>query len=149
MAQATKRITAEYTLISKERINGVSEVELVDDNIFEWAGYIHGPQGTPYEDGRFRFRLAYPDNFPFKAPAFQLKTPIYHPNFDPEGNICIGLLKSESWKPTTRVTQIFQAILQLLAEPNPDDPLDASIANDYSNNRSDFIKTAKDSVYKT
>ncbi|TIA88843.1 hypothetical protein E3P99_02378 [Wallemia hederae] len=86
---------------------------------------------SPYSGGKFKYTLTYPDNFPFKAPTFQFNTKVYHPNFDKDGNICIGLLKAESWKPTTRVSQIFQAIRQLLAEPNPDDPLDAAIADVY------------------
>ncbi|TIB90995.1 hypothetical protein E3Q06_00143 [Wallemia mellicola] len=146
MAQATKRIGAEYSQISKEPIEGVSPIELVNDNLFEWKGYLKGPQGTPYESGKFHFTLTYPENFPFKAPTVQFKTKIYHPNFDQDGNICIGLLKAESWKPTARVSQIFQSLLQLLAEPNPDDPLDADAAETYRTNRSKFNDSAKDYV---
>lgn len=148
MAQATKRIAAEYSQISKEPIEGVSQIELVNDNLFEWNGYLKGPQGTPYESGKFHFTLTYPENFPFKAPTVQFKTKIYHPNFDQDGNICIGLLKPESWKPTARVSQIFQSLLQLLAEPNPDDPLDAGAAETYNTNRPKFNDTAKEYVGK-
>jgi len=52
--------------------------------------------------------------------------------------MCIGLLKSESWKPSTRastralyrsvfINLVLTTVLQLLREPNPDDALVASI----------------------
>lgn len=32
-------------------------------------------------------------------------TRIYHPNVTDDGAICMGLLKSEAWKPSTKIEQ--------------------------------------------
>jgi ubiquitin-conjugating enzyme E2 D len=80
--------------------------------------------------------LTFPVTYPFTPPKFKFLTPIYHPNIDDQGAICLSLLKDGEWKPSTRVASILEGILALLVTPNPDDPLVASIAETYQNNRS-------------
>ncbi|RKO85105.1 putative ubiquitin-conjugating enzyme E2-16 kDa, partial [Blyttiomyces helicus] len=75
-------------------------------------------------------------------------TKIYHPNIDEDGSICIGLLKTDEWKPATKLTHVLTALSQLLETPNPDDALQASIAEVYKTDRAKFTKTAKDWVKK-
>lgn len=60
----------------------------------------------------------------------------------------MGLLKSEAWKPSTKIEQILRALVQLLQEPNPDDALVASIAEVYNQDRAAFNKTAQEWVKK-
>src|ERR1700731_4029684 len=78
--------------------------------------------------------LSFPVNYPFTPPQFKFITPIYHPNVDDQGAICLSLLKDGEWKPSTRIASILEGILGLLVTPNPDDPLVASIAETYTNN---------------
>ncbi|CAJ0891215.1 9206_t:CDS:2 [Entrophospora sp. SA101] len=73
---------------------------------------------------------------------------IYHPNIDEDGSICVDLLKTDVWKPSTKITQVLKSIASLLEHPNPDDALVASIAEIYNTNKSKFDKTAKDFVKK-
>ena len=79
--------------------------------------------------------MAFPVNYPFTPPKFKFVTPIYHPNIDDQGAICLSILKDGEWKPSTRVVSILEGILGLLVTPNPDDPLVASIAETYTSNR--------------
>ena len=119
-----------------------------DNNLLEWRGEIKGPANTPYkvrilhifdltgvQGGRFEISLTFPHDYPFTPPAFKFLTPIYHPNVDDQGAICLSLLKDSEWKPATRVVSILEGVLSLLVTPNPDDPLVASIADTYINNR--------------
>lgn len=39
-------------------------------------------------------------------------------------------------------------LVSLLAQPNPDDPLDADIADNYVNNKTKFDQTAREYVKK-
>jgi hypothetical protein len=86
--------------------------------------------------GKFKMELTFPVNYPFTPPKFKFLTPIYHPNIDDQGAVCLSLLKDGEWKPSTRVASILEGIVGLLVTPNPDDPLVASIAETYQNNRS-------------
>lgn len=63
---------------------------------------------------------------------------------DSAGNICISSLKPENWKPASKLSQVLEAVRQLLVEPNPDDPLEARIADEYRSQRDVFDKNARD-----
>lgn len=63
---------------------------------------------------------------------------------DSAGNICIAALKPENWKPASKLAQVLEAVRQLLVEPNPDDPLEARIADEYRSQRDVFDKNARD-----
>lgn len=55
---------------------------------------ITGPEDSPYEEGRFELELSLPEHYPFEPPKVRFVTPIYHPNIDNTGIICLDLLKS-------------------------------------------------------
>ena len=41
---------------------------------------MDGPADSPYEGGKFKIRIKFPENYPFKFPAITFDTKIYHPN---------------------------------------------------------------------
>lgn len=75
-------------------------------------------------------------------------TQIYHPNVDKNGAICIAILKVDAWKPDTKIRAVLLGIVQMLEEPNPDDPLDTDIAQMYMTDRKKFDELAKQMVIK-
>ena len=113
---------------------------------------LNGPPKTPYEGGKFTLQVDFPPEYPFKAPKVKFMTKIYHPNVDEAGTLCVGIMKSEAWKPSTKAQtseyaanllkvsrqsrlltsmpipeSVLLSIVQLLEEPNPDDALVGSI----------------------
>ena len=50
------------------------------EDMYTWEGYIHGPEGTPYEGGKFKFDLKFPAEYPFKPPKINFSTKVLHPN---------------------------------------------------------------------
>ena len=57
-------------------------------------------------------------------------TPIYHPNIDDGGRICLDTLKMQpqgSWTPSVNLSTLLTSIRLLMAHPNPDDGLMADI----------------------
>lgn len=60
--------------------------------------------------------------------------------------MCLGLLRADEWKPPNKVVSVLRLIQTLLIEPNPDDAIEPSIANEYRENRQEFDKNAKDWV---
>ncbi|KAI8602912.1 putative ubiquitin conjugating enzyme E2, partial [Dissophora ornata] len=101
---------------------------------------------SPYKGGVFKIEIIFPADYPFKPPQVTFRTAIYHPNIDINGAICIGLLKSDQWKPATRVTQVLRALVTLLEQPNPDDPLVPEIARKYLEKNAEFLQLAQASA---
>eukprot|EP01080_Neovahlkampfia_damariscottae_P010315 gene10315-2731_t len=99
-----------------------------DDGI--WKGHPHD----------FTFDIT--TDYPMKAPKVLCVTKIYHPNIDKDGKICLNILR-EDWKPVLTLNAIFTGLHFLFLEPNTDDPLDLDAAKVYDNDKSKFIKTAK------
>lgn len=106
---------------------------------------ISGGAGTPYAYGMFELEISVPDRYPFEPPQIRFLTPIYHPNIDDAGRICLDLLKMPphgAWKPSLNISSLLISIQVLMAEPNPDDGLMADIASEYKQNRPLFTQKA-------
>ncbi|KAK1981772.1 ubiquitin-conjugating enzyme [Colletotrichum cereale] len=145
---ASKRIAKELTEITTSPPEGMNISLARDADLHTWHVTIAGPENSPYAGGLFAVIVDLPRDYPFKAPVVKFATRIYHPNItnDAAGNICMGMLKSENWKPATKLAAVLEALRSLLAEPQPDDPLEARIADEYKNNRPEFDKQAKQYV---
>jgi len=47
------------------------------------SGALHGPAGSPYEDGLYLFTVVFPQNYPFAPPLVTFETPCFHPLLPP------------------------------------------------------------------
>ena len=106
---------------------------------------LDGADGTPYAGGRFRLQLSMPERYPFEPPKVQYITPIYHPNIDSVGRICLDILNlppKGAWKPSLNIATVLQSLRLLMAEPNPDDGLMVDITHQYIHDRARFERTA-------
>lgn len=84
------------------------------------------PTSNIYNQAAFRIEIVLPAEFPFKPPEVRFATPIYHPNVDDQGKICVDLLNtSESWKPTTPLVEVVKAVVDLIDNPKIDHALNA------------------------
>ena len=115
---------------------------VIDDDIFHWQATIIGPEGTPYHNGVFELRIDFPQDYPFKPPNVVFTTKIFHCNINYQGFICLDILK-EKWSPALTISKVLLSICSLLDDQNPNDPLEAEIANLYIDNKEEFIKKAK------
>jgi len=109
------------------------------DNIFNWVGTIEGAAGTVYEGLTYKLSLAFPNDYPFKAPTVKFETPCFHPNVDQFGNICLDILK-EKWSSVYDVRAVLLSIQSLLGEPNNASPLNAQAAQLWDN-QEEYKKT--------
>ena len=104
------------------------------------------PTNKNTQNGTFLVKLKFPTEYPFKPPAVSFATKIYHPNVtnDDKGSMCLGMLRPDEWKPSSRIVAVLQFARQLLAEPMPDDAVEGRIAEQYKNDRARYEEVAKD-----
>ncbi|XP_049936557.1 probable ubiquitin-conjugating enzyme E2 37 isoform X2 [Nymphaea colorata] len=102
---------------------------------------MEGPQGSAYSDGVFHIRIQIPDRYPLHPPIVTFMTPIYHPNIDEGGRICLDILNlppKGAWQPSLNISTVLLSIGLLLSEPNPDDGLMHEASREYKYNRQAF-----------
>lgn len=142
----TKRLFNELKEIKTSPPDNCS-ADIINDNINTWNAIILGPSGSPYENGVFCLTILFGDNYPFSPPICRFSTPVYHPNIDRYGNICIDILK-QNWTPAISVSKLLISICSLLDDPNPDDPLEANISLMYKTNKPEFTRLAREYTLK-
>ena len=59
----------------------------------------------PYNLKAFNLRINFPREYPLRPPTVTFTTPIYHPNVDPEGRVCLPITSNQHWKPYTKAYQ--------------------------------------------
>lgn len=134
--RAMSRIAKEYkkivqTLSQAHQPLGVVSLEPTDENLLCWDALVRGPDGTPYAGHDFKLTLTLKTDYPLSPP--QVKFPprtMPHCNVDfATGDICLDILTKDHWSPAWDLLHVLEAVLQLLAEPVPDSPLNVDIAN--------------------
>lgn len=143
---AAKRIGRDLNILTQEPVEGCSAAPY-EGNLYKWRATIMGPKDTPYEGGIFHLEIELAQDYPFTAPKVKFKTPVYHPNIDDQGSICLDILKSQ-WSPALNIKSLLLSISSLLVDPNPKDPLMPEIAKQFTQNREKYNQTVKDWVIK-
>ncbi|XP_003704500.1 ubiquitin-conjugating enzyme E2 T [Megachile rotundata] len=149
--QRSLRLKRELERLAQHPSEGICCFSKSDD-LENLVATIIGPHGSPYSGCIFQLEINISKQYPFEPPRITFQTPIYHPNIDNKGRICMDLLNMPpkgSWKPTIGLKNLLDAVQCLLANPNPDDPLMADIAQEYKFNRQEFEKKAKRFAEKT
>ncbi|XP_076806751.1 ubiquitin-conjugating enzyme E2 T-like isoform X2 [Clavelina lepadiformis] len=127
--QRITRLKRELVMLQESPPHGICCWQEDSNNMNTIKAQLIGNEDTPYAGGIFTIDIAIPERYPFEPPKLRFITPIYHPNIDSGGRICLDTLKMPP--------QL------LMAEPNPDDPLMADIAKEYKHNQHRFVENAK------
>jgi len=153
MAQAARlslRMQKEIKLLLDDPPHGVSLNLSKDENVLSSLSSIEarieGPEGTVYAKGVFILKIQIPERYPFQPPNVTFVTPIYHPNIDNGGRICLDILNlppKGAWQPSLNIATVLTSIGLLLSEPNPDDGLMAEISREFKYNRQVFDINAR------
>ncbi|KAI2620398.1 ubiquitin-conjugating enzyme/RWD-like protein [Hypoxylon sp. NC1633] len=123
----TKRLQTELMQLMTSPAPGVSAFPSADGNLTSWTATIAGPDDTPYAGLTFKLSLSFPTNYPYAPPEVLFKTPIYHPNVDFSGRICLDILK-DKWTAAYNIQTVLLSLQSLLGEPNNASPLNGEAA---------------------
>jgi ubiquitin-conjugating enzyme E2 T len=128
------RIKRELEMLATDPGPGISAWLEDDSNMMHITAQIQGPEDSPFEKGTYTLSLQIPDRYPLEPPSIRFVTPIYHPNIDGDGRICLDTLKMQpqgSWTPSININTILLTIRLLMATPNADDGLVLDITEEY------------------
>ncbi|QIW97489.1 hypothetical protein AMS68_003007 [Peltaster fructicola] len=129
-----KRLQSELMTLMTSPTPGISAFPAAPTDMTVWNATITGPSGTPYENLTFRLSMSFPGNYPLSPPEVTFKTPVYHPNVDFSGRICLDILKpggvdtEGAWSAVLNVGSVLLSIQSLLGEPNNASPLNGEAA---------------------
>ncbi|KAK2198122.1 bifunctional Ubiquitin-conjugating enzyme E2/Ubiquitin-conjugating enzyme [Babesia duncani] len=137
-----KRILKEVENLATDSPPGI-RAELSPDNNRHFKIWMLGPDSTPYEGGTYILELFLPEQYPMEPPKVRFLTSIYHPNIDKLGRICLDILK-DKWSPALQIRTVLLSVQSLLSAPEPDDPLDTSVADHFKADRSGAEKVARE-----
>ncbi|MCJ1361089.1 hypothetical protein MMC16_000186 [Acarospora aff. strigata] len=145
MAGGQKRIAKELAEITKDPPEGITASLLSESDVYKWHIVLTGPENSPYAGGRFTLHLSLPPEYPFKPPTLSFLTKIYHPNIsnDDKGSMCLGMLRSDEWKPSSKISAVLRFARQILVEPMPEDAVEGAIAEQFRRERAEFERVAR------
>ncbi|KAK3073207.1 hypothetical protein LTR53_005406 [Teratosphaeriaceae sp. CCFEE 6253] len=140
-----KRLQSELMALMTSPTPGLSAFPSNAD-ITKWNATLAGPADTPYAALTFKLTLAYPADYPYAPPEVLFTTPIYHPNVDMSGRICLDILKpggvekEGAWSAVLNTSSVLLSIQSLLGEPNNASPLNGEAAILWERSQAEYKK---------
>ena len=139
-----KRILAEIADYQRNPHPNI-EIYPCEQQLDFWRLLLVGPSNTPYEGGVFLLYAKFPADYPQVAPEIRFVTPIYHCNVNGHGKICHSVF-DRNYSADFNVRCIVDCVFGLLLTPEPEDPLDSALAQEYYDNRQEYERTAATST---
>ncbi|XP_037529953.1 nedd8-conjugating enzyme UbcE2M-like [Rhipicephalus sanguineus] len=104
------------------------------------------PEEGFYRGGRFVFDFRVGANYPHEPPSVKCETSVFHPNIDPEGNVCLNILRDE-WNPVLTLGSVVLGLLVIFLEPNTEDPLNKHAAHMLLHDRQQFAEFVQGCIF--
>ncbi|KAI6220084.1 E2 ubiquitin-conjugating enzyme [Aphelenchoides fujianensis] len=119
-------------------------IEVLENNLQNLRGYLRGPPGSPYDGARFALQIKIPDAYPFKPPAVQFMTRVWHPErLVRDRHDLLGYSEGRTGPAASMTLRtVLLSVQALLTLPEPKDPQDAVVASQYMNKPELFKQTA-------
>ncbi|KAI5807633.1 putative ubiquitin conjugating enzyme, partial [Peziza echinospora] len=135
-ASVTKRLQTELMQLMMSPTPGISAFPN-DGNLLSWTATLLGPAETHYENLTFKLLFVFPSNYPYAPPTVTFTTPMFHPNVDMAGRICLDILK-DKWSAVYNVQSVLLSLQSLLGEPNNKSPLNGQAAELWEKNPAEY-----------
>lgn len=137
-----KKLQKEFQLLNNNSIENCS-INQINNNLYLWECLLIGPENTPYQGGLYIIEIEFPIEYPFKSPKIKFKTRIYHCNINYNGKICLNILNN-NWCPTISIRFIIETIIDLIKNPDLNNPLVPEIANLMETDYEKYEETARE-----
>ncbi|KAK5860154.1 hypothetical protein PBY51_021651 [Eleginops maclovinus] len=113
-----------------------------------WRILMQGPPDTPYKKGVFELYCQFGPDYPAKPPLVRFVTPVYHCNVNSVGRICHNLF-DRNYNAHITMREILDAVYGLLIIPEPEDPLDSILAEEFLTSRETYEREAEKHTEET
>ncbi|XP_054888462.1 uncharacterized protein LOC129361571 [Poeciliopsis prolifica] len=113
-----------------------------ESDVTFWRILMQGPPDTPYQSGVFELYCQFGPDYPVKPPVLRFVTNVYHCNVNSVGRICHNIF-DRNYNAHITMKKIFDAVYGLLIIPEPEDPLDSILAEEFLTNREMYEQEAK------
>ncbi|XP_041849079.1 uncharacterized protein LOC121644894 [Melanotaenia boesemani] len=107
-----------------------------------WRILMQGPPDTPYEKGVFELYCQFDHDYPVKPPIVRFVTYVYHCNVNSVGRICHNIF-DRNYNAHITMREVFDAVYGLLIIPEPEDPLDSILAEEFLTSRETYEREAR------
>ncbi|XP_031720975.1 uncharacterized protein LOC116393107 isoform X2 [Anarrhichthys ocellatus] len=107
-----------------------------------WRILMQGPPDTPYRKGVFELYCQFGPDYPAKPPVVRFVTQVYHCNVNSVGRICHNIF-DRNYNAHITMREILEAVYGLLIIPEPDDPLDSILAEEFLTSRETYEREAE------
>ena len=144
---ALKRIQQELIWLNKDTPANCFASPIDENDLYHWQATIVGPDDSLYAGGLFSLNIHFPTEYPFRPPKCNFTTKIFHPNIDPNGNICLSELKNE-WSPALTISKWLPLIRSLLTDVDPGYHSMCEIYHIYETDRPKYEATARERTHK-
>ncbi|XP_068569296.1 uncharacterized protein [Cebidichthys violaceus] len=113
-----------------------------------WKILMEGPPDTPYEKGTFELFCQFGSDYPVKPPLVRFITRVYHCNINSVGRICHNIF-DRNYNAQITMRDILNAVYGLLIIPEPEDPLDSILAEEFMTSPETYEQEAKKHTEET
>ncbi|KAI6660015.1 hypothetical protein LOD99_14356 [Oopsacas minuta] len=136
-----RRILKELSIMQREKHPNL-ELYPNENDVGFWRMLLTGPEFTPYQSAVFLLYVRFPLNYPEGPPEIRFITPIYHCNINSSGRICHSVF-GRNYTSDMEFRALMDCVFGLLCEPEPGDPLDSNMAEEYFSRRQEYNQMAE------
>ncbi|CAD7678829.1 unnamed protein product [Nyctereutes procyonoides] len=132
--EASRRLMEELEEICKCGMKNFCNIQVDEANLLTWQGLISTFQQSTHSNHR-RSHL--------KQRSISGTS-----NIDEKGQVCLPVISAENWKPAPKTDQVIQSLIALVNDPQPEHPLRADLAEEYSKDHKKFCKNTEEFTKK-
>lgn len=114
-----------------------------DGDMYRWRAFMIPSKSSVYHDTILELTIVFPATYPYAPPVITFDTPIFHPNVNSNGSICISTL-AKDWSPALTIEKTLLSILSLLDEPNASDPLRPDAAELFLSDKETYYERVRE-----